>query len=363
MKKLIILLIIISSCSSHRDLYNPEGKWILNYWLHQNVDSSLSMYTNPILFEFKKNGDLIHSQLGYKETSNKWSINKDTILFNSYKSVIRRLDSDTLILQDNNNQFVITRPKKVKINKSSNKIKNILQNNIWTNKQGKELEFFKNETMIESQLIYNYFVGDTTKSININNWGIAEFYEDYYLYYYIDLFNNTGFKKGIYQLISISDSSFSFFDENGKLISYTNKPLISNIDSTLLQGKWVSHNSKNKKYRRNAYDIYSDDEKMIIFEGDLIMEIEHDVLTFQIDSLRKIKYNWRLNKCGDVLFIDKIDTLDNGEKIIYYTDIIHINTITKSLINSRLDNWILYDEISDEKSYLLNIYQDFEKID
>ncbi|NME72783.1 hypothetical protein [Flammeovirga aprica] len=362
MKKLILILIIASSCNPHRFLYKPNKKWILNYKLQESFDSSFFTITRPILIEFNKNGTQTLSQLGYKETKYNWSINEDTLLFESDKSIIKKLDKDSLILQEHNGFIYFSRAKKIKINKTKEEIKTILQTYNWINKQDKEVEFFDNGTMIESELLYNYNLEDSAKTMTVNNWGIAEFYENLYLYYFVDLTTNSGYRNVIYQLNSVTDNSFSFFDEYGKLITYKRKFSESKLDSSLLQGKWVSHNSLDKKYQRYTKELYSGDDRVVIFDGDLIMEIENDVLTFQIDSLRKIKYNWRINKEGNVLFLDEKMTLDNGKEVTYGIHVLFINSFTDDLIKSRLECGVLYGELSDENSYYLNILQDFHKV-
>ncbi|ANQ48575.1 hypothetical protein MY04_1198 [Flammeovirga sp. MY04] len=362
MRKYFLILLLASSCNSHRLLYHPEGKWIFNYQLHENLDSSVSVYTKPILIEFDEGGKLIFSQLGFKESTNTWLVNDDTLIYNSNKSIIKKLKRDSLILKENNDYYYFSRPKKRIINQSKTEIESILQTNIWMNDQGREVEYFNNNTMIESDITYNYNLEDTTKSITLNNWGIAEFNQNYYLFYYKDLATNSGTKEAIYQLHSVTKKSFSFVNESGKIISYYKKKEEFEKDQSLFKGKWVSRNSKDKRYRRYARDLYSKDESMILFDGDLIMEISDSILTFQIDTLRKIEYNWRINKENNILFLDKKTTLDNGKEIVLNIDYIYLNSVSTDLIKSRLENYILYDELDDQKSYLLNIYQDFQKV-
>ncbi len=381
MNRLIIFfgLILLISCKTQRIENEIRGVWIFdnkinNLYLNDTSGFFGSQY--PIIYDFKENGELVFKNYGYKDTIFNWFVKSDTILsIDSLDYSIYSLNQDSISLIDYNavDTFWLTfkRPKEIKLDYNKTEIENILLSNIWsiddTLNQGwaTHFEYFDNKTMIYRYKIFDRNLNDTTDNLQLETWGVAK-YKDYYLLYnYKDMLLGNGFMDRINQIIDINQTSYTISDSysKNKKVKFVSKKNRFDNNEKLgnLKGNWISNNSKDKTYGRYIPNRAIEHGRIALFEGDLNLSVKEKIISFKIDTLEPLEYSWQLSKDGKTLILEY--HIDEPERKGIHVDYVDILELTDAKLKIRLFDNNYYTGLEKPNSYLLNMIQEFEKVE
>jgi len=374
MNKLIIFLglVFLFSCNGQRMNDKIQGIWIFDSKinnLYLNDTSGFFGHQYPIIYDFKDNGELVIKNYGYKDTIFNWFLKSDTIL------TIDSLDYSIYSLNQDNraDTFWLTykRPKEIKLDFNKAEIENILLSHVWSiddtlnQDWATHFEYFDNKTMIYRYKIFDRNFNDTTDNLQLETWGVAEYGGYYFLYSYHDMMLGNGNFDRINQIIDISQTSYVISDsysENNEIIFNVKRVNSNYQDNTeKLKGNWKSYNSKKNTYGKYIPNRAIEHGRIALFEGDLNLSIKENAISFDIDTLEPLEYNWQLSKDGKTLVLEyHID--EPGRKGIHveYADILEL---TESKLTIRLFDNNYYTGLEKPNRYLLNLIQEFEKVE
>lgn len=381
MNRLIIFfgLILLISCKTLKIKNDIHGVWIFdntinNLYLNDTSGFYGSQY--PIIYDFKKNGDLVFNNYGYKDTIFSWFLKSDTILtIDSLDYSIYSLNQDSIILIDYNavDTFWLTlkRPKNIKLDYKKQEIENILLSNIWSiddtanQDWATHFEYFDNKTMIYRYKIFDQNFNDSIDNLQLETWGVAEYKEYYFLYSYFDMMLGNGNFDRINQIIDINQTSYVITDSysQNKETKFIVKSVNSNYEDKIgkLKGNWKSFNSKNNTYGENIPNRAIEHGHIALFEGNLNLSVNDNKISFKIETFKPIEYNWQLSKDGKVLILEyHIDEPERKGIHVKYADIMEL---TEKRLKIRLFDNNYYTGLEKPNNYLLNLIQEFERVE
>lgn len=381
MNRLIILfgLILLISCKTQRIEKDIQGVWIFDSRinnLYLNDTSGFFGHQFPIIYDFKENGELVFKNYGYKDTIFNWFLKSDTVLtIDSLDYSIYSLNQDSISLIDYNavDTFWLTfkRPKEIKLEYNKTEIEDILLSNIWSidntlnQEWASHFEYFDNKTMIYRYKMFDRNFNDSTDNLQLETWGVAEYKGYYFLYSYLDMMLGNGNFDRINQIIDINQTSYVINDSHNKnkeskfVVKNVNSNYQDNIDK--LKGNWKSFNSKNNTYGRHIPNRAIEQGRITLFEGDLNLLVQENTLSFKIDTLEPLEYNWQLSKDGRILILEyHIDEPERKGIHVEYADILEL---TDTKLKIRLFDNNYYTGLEKPNRYLLNLIQEFEKVE
>ena len=317
---LIIFVIFLIGCASYNNRIQKkfiQGIWAFESEINKSYikDTTFDFkHRRPIVFDFKKNNILQIRKYGIKDTvfNVKWYLKSDSILnIDSLNYKIYKLNKNKFSIMDFTRVDTVLlnfkKPRNTKIKYSKSEIENILLSNIWKNKDGRDSseynssEFFKNKSMV-----YRYKMSktDSIEYLQNENWGIAEYQNYYFLYYYSDYFLGKGNWEQINQILKIAPNHFSVEDDNNTSETHFYRKT-SNVKKPNIIGNWTSKNSNSKNYGDFIYKLDIERGDTELFEGELKIKINKQFIEFELDSLKVGKYEWELGKDNKTILMKK----------------------------------------------------------
>ena len=385
MRKIVTLygLIILAFFSCKKDTVKDKiiGVWFSEYDLKTLYssgtyeDSVLFFYQSyPVVYDFLENGDLLMKRFRGNDTIFKWSMKSDSIVtINKLDFHIDYLSHDSInfIYKDKHNyeEFSYIRPKETHIKQSKSEIEKILLSNIWTtNDSGyKEIrdhfEFMDNQTMIYRYKFNAKYDSISPDNLQLETWGIAKYKNYSFLYNYPDMKIGNGYITSFHQIVDIDTTSFTILISFPKSeIKYLRKKTPDNKEALRnILGNWTSINTGKKSYGRfSEYQLKKG--RIILYEGKLNLTITTDSLYFRINDSNPLVHSWQLSKDGRILVFEyKIDELERKGIHVEYADILEL---TDNKLKIRLfKNRYFFTDLDKNQDYLLNLIQEFEKVD
>lgn len=384
MKKIVILyaLIILTFLSCKNDNIKNKiiGVWFSEYDINTLYspgifeDSALFFHQSfPVVYDFKENGDLMMKRFRENDTILKWSLRSDSIItINRLDYHIDYLSNDSIsvIYRDNHSyrEFSYIRPKETQILQTQSEIEKILLSNIWTTNDTAYMEirghfeFMDNQTMIYRYMNDIEFDSISPDNLQLETWGIAKYKNYAFLYNYLDMKLGNGQNTSCFQIVDIDSASFTIFTSLPKSeTKYISKKIPDNKDAIKkIHGNWISKNTKMKSYGR--FPEYILKSGMIeLYEGKLNLTITSDSLSYRIHNLNPLNYQWQLSKDGRVLvFENKINEPEIKGIKVEFADILEL---TDNKLKIRLFYNRYFTALNKPQEYLLNLIQEFEKMD
>ncbi|HRZ96103.1 MAG TPA: hypothetical protein P5084_00990 [Paludibacter sp.] len=387
MKKLAFAYIIISlitcSCQNKNVQDKLEGVWfseqnslnLFSIGFQKFESDSFRIFPQifPVLYDFKNDGVLLMKNLERKDTTFQWFMKSDTVItINNLDFHIKLIGNDSLKLtyRDKNDisEFSFIKPRKLKIKENENEIKNILLSNVWSvtdTSSGsfeKHFEYLDNKTVIYRDKFFDHKLNKITDNIQVETWGVTKYKEYVFLYNYMNIKIGIGNWNSMRQISQINDSTYSLIDSYNKTeINYRRKENYSNKETTeRILGNWKSKNNLDQIY--GPYNINAVKQgRMKLFEGDLELHISANKLTFLIKDYNPNEYNWQISKDSKTLIIE-------SEWNEYWPGGIHVECadileLTDKKLKIRLFNNFYFLENLKPQMYILNIIQEFERIE
>lgn len=382
---LFIVLLAIFDCSCQNKTIEDKlnGVWFSESNEHNlfsvgflTIESDSSRFFPqdfPVLYDFKDNGVLLMKNLDGKDTTFHWTMKtKSTLTINNLDFKVKFNGSDKLkfVFRKGNDyrEFSFIKPRNIKIEKTEEEIKNILLSNVWSVKDttlesyATNFEYLNNKTVIYRYLFLDNKLKKETDNIQIETWGITKYKDYYFLYNYVNMKIGIGNWNSMRQISQISDSTYSLIDSfHRKEINYRSKGKQNNIEtSEKILGKWRSINSLDKPYgiyNKNAVE----QGRMLLFDGNLELQISESKLTLKIKDYQPIEYNWQISKDSKTLVIE-------SENNNFWTEGIHVDCadileLTDKKLKIRLFNNFINFESAISQMFILNIIQEFERIE
>ncbi len=372
---LLIILLLLITLTSYNTKVNTNsllGVWMLEYEINNryiNDTSNFHKNEKPVILDFQKNNILTIKRYGIKDTTirTKWFFKSDSILtIDSVDSKIGKLKKNRLSLISYNTEDTLSynfkRPKKVNIKQNKKQIKNILLSNIWENKNLfsdgtiTNYEFFKNKSMI---VRYKRHPNDSLHHLQLENWGLAEYKNYYFLYNYSNMYLGRGNWEQINQILEITSNSFSISCSENKLYGDTFSSIKKNNENfnEKILGNWKSKNSKDKFYGKYISTKQIENGNTILYNDELEFNITKEKLYCKIDSL-KITYDWVIGKDGKTLILEYKDLLEMGT-FIKFADILELS---KNKLKIQLFNSNFYTGAKNKPyEYIINRIQEFTR--
>ena len=162
--------------------------------------------------------------------------------------------------------------------------------------------------------------------------------------------------------ITLTVNSITYFISYPKSeTKYIRKQTPNNKDAIKkIHGNWISKNTKMKSYGKFPKYILKTG-RIELYEGKLNLTITSDSLSLRIHNLNPLTYNWQLSKDGRILvFENKINEPEiKGVKV----EVADILELTDSKLTIRLFYNRYYTDLNKPQEYLLNLIQEFEKMD
>lgn len=327
----------------------------------------------PVLYDFKENGVLLMKNLEGKDTTFHWSMkSKSTITINNLDFKVKFYGSNNLKLvfrKGNDYQdFSFIKPRKVKIEKTEEEIKNILLSNVWSAKDttlenlATNFEYLDNKTVIYRYRFLDNKLNKETNNTQIETWGITK-YKDYaFLYNYVNMKIGIGNWNSMRQISEISDSTYSLINRfNKKENHYRKKGEYNNENSIRkISGKWKSVNSLNQSYGRFNTNAVKQGH-WDLFVGDLELLITNDKLFFKIKNTEPNIYDWQISKDSkSLIFQAEINEPEIKGIHVECADIIELSD---KKFKIRLFDNHYFTGTENPQIYLLNLIQEFERIE
>tara|TARA_R110001592_G_scaffold271330_2_gene537817 strand:- start:785 stop:1942 length:1158 start_codon:yes stop_codon:yes gene_type:complete len=339
---IITFALFLIGCASYNS--KIEKDFIEGIWVFESVINNLYIkdtsfnykHQRPIIFDFKKNNNLTIKNYGIRDTTLnvKWFLKSDSILnVDSLEYKIHELKKNELSIINFNRTDTFwlnfRKPKKIKLKYNKEQIENILLSNIWETKDKNQnfdsnyFEFFENKSMVYRHKINEK---DSIEQLQDENWGIAEYKNYFFLYYYSDAYLAKGGWDKINQILNISPDHFSYKDNVNKIIDknfYRKIEIKKNIN---ILGNWKSKNSKTKNYGEYISEKQIEYGNTKLFEGELNLKISNEFIEFKIDTLVLEKYKWKIGKDNKTLLMESTyeGEVSKGS-FIYLADIIEKN--------------------------------------
>jgi len=206
---------------------------------------------------------------------------------------------------------------------------------------------------------------DTLDNLQLETWGIAEYKNYFFLYGYMDMMLGNGNIDRINQIVDISPKEYtitSTIDGKTSEINYVSKRQKDIRPSTIenLKGNWISKNSKEKTYGKYVSKRAIENGMITLLEDNLLLNITDSQLSFKIDTLDPKKYNWQLSLDSKTLVLEyQIDEPERKGVHVAYADILELND---SNMKIRLFENNFYTGLKKPERYVLNLIQDFERV-
>ncbi len=378
---LILVLLAIFDCScQNKTIENKlNGVWFSESNEHNlfsvgffkiESDSSRFFPQNfPVLYDFKDNGVLLIKDLEGKDTTFHWSMKSESsITINNLDFKVKFNGSDNLKLvfrKDNDyREFSFIKPRKIKIEKTEEEIKNILLSNVWSVKDktlesfATNFEYLDNKTIIYRDRFFDNKQNKETNNIQIETWGITK-YKDYaFLYNYVNMKIGIGNWNSMKQISEVSDSTYSLIDTFNKRENHYRKK--GQYNNEKISGKWKSVNSLNQSYGRYNTNAVKQG-RWELFVGDLELLITNDKLFFKIKNTEPNIYDWQISKDSKTfIFQTKINESERKGIHVECADIIELSD--KKFKIRLFDNHYFTGK-EKPQIYLLNLIQEFERIE
>ncbi len=381
MNRLIIFLglILLISCKTKSLKKDIQGVWIFDKRINnQYLDDTSGFlgYQEPIIYDFQENGEVVFKNYSYKDTIFNWFLKSDTILtIDSLDYSIYSLNQDRMSLIDYNAVdtfwLMFKRPKKVKLDYNKPEIEKTLLSNIWTidnmidHKWETNFEYFDNKTMIYRYKIFDRDLNDSSDNLQLETWGVTKYNDYYFLYSFRDMLLGNGNFDRMNQIIDINQNSYVISDSNrkSKKAKFKAKSVNSNCQDRInkLNGNWKSFNSKDNTYGRYISKTAIKLGRIALFEGNLNLSVKENTVSFKIDTLEPLEYNWQLSKDGKILVLEY--QIDEPKRKGIHVDYADILELTDTKLKVRLFNNNYYTGLEKPNRYLLNLIQVFEKIE
>lgn len=337
-------------------------------------DSSLFFHQSfPVIYDFYANGDMLMKSFRGNDTIFKWSLKSDSILtINNLDFHIEYISHDSVIFiysdKYNYHEFDYGRPKETKIKKSKGEIENIMLSNIWStddpeNEVRTHFEFLDNQTMVYRYRFDATFDTISQDNLQMETWGIAK-YKDYaFLYNYYDSKFGNGYNDSFNQIVDIDTASFTLLFSYPKKEEYKylskktpdNKEAIRNI-----QGNWTSINTGEKSYGRFSTNQLNRGD-LALYEGKLNLSVTTDSLAFMIPKLIPMTFNWQLSKDARILVLEYM--IDEPERKGIHVEYADILELTDKKLKIRFFFNRYFTGLNKPQEYLLNLIQEFERVD
>jgi hypothetical protein len=388
MKRLTILFIIffvIIDCSCKNKIIKDklEGVWFSESNEHNlfsvgfmKIESDSSRYfpqNFPVLYDFKSDGTLLMKNIEGNDTTFHWSMkSKSTLTINNLDFQVKFNGGDNLKLvfkkKNDYREFSFIKPRKIKLEKTEEEIKNILLSNVWSVKDttlenfATNFEYLDNKTVIYRDRFLDNKLKKETDNIQMETWGITKYKDYVFLYNYVNMKIGIGNWNSMRQISQISDSTYSLIDSfHRKEINYRSKGKQNNKATTeSILGKWESKNKLN-----GLYGIYNknavEQGRMVLFDGDLELQICESKLILRIKDYQPIEYNWQISKDSKTLVIESVNSKYWTEGI--RVDCADILELTDKKLKIRLFNNFFNFENVNSQMFILNIIQEFERIE
>ncbi len=379
MNRLVILfgLILLFSSKTLKSQEEILGEWIFcglkyNFYYNDSISGNYSQQ-DPIIWDFKENGELMIKKFGNTDTTFNWFIKSDLILSTGgLEYSIYSLSQNNLSLIDYSKDDTVwisfKRPKKINLNYRKVEIENILLSSIWsiddTSSQAweKHFEYFDNKTMVYRQKVFDSDLNDSAYHLLLDSWEVGQ-YNDYYFLYNIHNMMMGESMERFCQIIDINQTSYTILDFSEgknrirKFISlknkFDNKEKLEN-----LKGNWISKNTKDKTYGRYVLQN-SKHWQTDLFEGELNLSIQEKTLSFKIDNLKPLEYTWKLGKDEKAIVLEHFNDEPFKEGIFF--DCADILELTDTKLKILLFNNSYITGKKTPYKYLLNMIQEFEK--
>lgn len=375
---IIVGVTFFISCKTQQINENICGVWIFESEvndLYLNDTSQFFVHQYPIIYDFKEDGDLVFKHYPKKDTTYSWLQKTDTILtINGLDYTIHSFNQDSITLIDYNRAdtywLIFKRTKETFIDYSKTEIEKILLSNIWSTddtlnrKWATRFEYFPNNIMIYRYRIFDRNLNESADNLQLERWGVAKYKEYFFLYNYSDFYGNGNLSK-VNQITDISPNSYTISGSNSKSnsISFHSKKIGTNNHDKLitLKGNWISHNSESKTYGKFIPEQEIENGQVALFEGDLHLTLKEDILSLKVGDIEPWEYNWQISKDGKTLVLEyPIDEAETKGIKFEYVDILELND---SKLKIRLFNNSLYTGLKSPNRYLLNLIQEFEKVE
>ncbi len=356
----LIILLLFITLTSYKTKVNTSsllGIWVLEYKVNNNYKEK-----KPLILDFQKNNILTIKIYGVKDTTlyKKWFLKSDSILIiDDLDCKIGKLEKNKLKLIDYNktdtSRYHFKRPKKINLQQNKKQIESILLSNVWKKKNLLNherivyYEYFDNKSMI-----YKNNINDSLNNLQIENWGLTEYKNYYFLYHYTKMTPDGGSWEHINQILTINSNSFSLSSAEYQTydsIFYT----VNNYKKETYQqilGNWRSKNSKDKFYG----DYLNHINNLVFFDGELEFNITKEKLVCKMDALKK-SYNWILGKDGKTLILTYKDDL-GMDIFIRYADIIELS---ESKLKLHLFGNRFSTGVETPRTYVVNKIQEFKR--
>lgn len=380
---IVLVALIASSCQNNSIEDKLKGVWFsesnspnlfsLGFETFESDSFRYFPQFFPVLYDFKKNGVLLMRKFESKDTTFNWFMKSDSIVtidnLDFYVSLIRS-DSLKLIYHTENDyrEISLNKPKKIKIQESEEEIRHLLLSNTWTNVDTLDyyhetnFQYFDNKTVVYRYKLEENAVGELIDNIQIETWGVAKYNDYSFVYNCLNMKTGNGIFDRMRQISSISDSTYSLIDSFAKTeIRYKRKDISDNSNTKRkILGKWRSKNVLNKSYGYYSKSAIKQGWWKI-FEGDLELHITEDKLIFVIENQVPNEYNWQISKDSKTLVFETevVGTWGRGIHVDC-ADIVYLND---NKLKIRLFNNKYFTDIDEPRIYVLNLLQEFERIE
>ena len=375
-----LLILSLNSCNEESLENKIKGIWVFDNMINKKYLTDTTDFFkqhSPSIYDFQDNGKLIVKIYGNRDITFNWSLKTDSLLkLDSLKFRLFKIGQDSAVLIDYNSVdtfwLTLKRPVKADINLNKSKIEELLLSNKWAieNPENQEwldqFDYFKNGAMIYKYVPFDKNLSkDTTEHFQLETWGVAKYDEYFFLYSYTKWMLGVGNIDRINQIIAIDETSYTLTDSYSKnnKAKYVVVPQINERTSkeNRIKGKWKSKNMKDKTYGKRLPLALIDEGAIEFFEGDLFLTINDGKLSFQINNLNPMVYNWELSKDAKTLMLDfKVNESEiQGVKYNY----VELVELTDNKLKIRMFDNNYYTGKDMPYSYLLNLMQDFERIE
>jgi len=370
MRLLIALFVALSffSCQKNSLKDKIQGVWIYHDTIkkqHLKDTSDLPKY--EYLFDFKSTGELIIKESGSAESNYNWKISEDSITFDNVNYKIKSISDKRLILikhgPDTSFLFYV-RPKKIDIKYSVKEIEKLLLSKIWipvdsiANTKSFSIEYFENQKTFKKYQYFNQDIKDYIYNFEDESWGIYDYKG------FVFLYGKGYFHHRLNQINSISDTSFTTLSNNNnrkenKFVEKRQKDKREE-HSKLLQGNWVSINSKDKRYIDDIEKvrIKTKPHSVEYFEGKLNLKIIDNELKYYIYGLQPREFIWSLSRDAKTLILEGDIEGSDEYSFLQYS----ILKLTQDSFKIRM-NTTYTTGIRNPYIYLLNDIQEFNRVE
>jgi hypothetical protein len=376
---LILSIFCLSNCQNREIVEKIEGVWIFDYRinnLYLDDTTNFLKQQSPTIVDFKRNGDVLIKNFGYRDTTMNWTLNSDTLIqLGDLEYRLHSITSDSLSIMDYNPVdtfwIIYKRPQPTTIALTESEIKKILVQNHWTStkedrKWDKNVQYFDNNTQLFRYRVEDLHLGDSTDNLQIENFGVGKYQNYYFLYNFMDWENGNGNFESINQLLNIEPTQFSVIEFGTGIpneVTYNSKSFDSSLydeAKSNLIGRWHSINSDQKSYGNFLPRGAIESGRVELFNGILTFDLRADgtgEILLNDEDYATIR--WILTKDRKGLIFEH-DINEPDEQGIY-VEPMNILEMGEQTMKVRLQQPTYYLGGNKPNSYRMNIKQDFVK--